>query len=81
MRRRPSTLVRTLAIHYLSRPGGGIRSVGGAAALYRTDIEAAAEAEADAGRDMEIDWQALPDWWAVEFDRVLRELEGVCGPL
>jgi hypothetical protein len=80
-RREARTVARVLAIHYLSRSGGGTRTIEAAAELYRTEIERAAEGNRRAGRRLPKGWQALPESWRMERTRVLAELRQDFGPL
>ena len=80
IRHRPLTLVWAVAIHCLSSRGGGDRTVAGAADLYRRDMEAAADREADAGREPRDDWQALPERWRAQYRRVIEQLIRSFGP-
>jgi hypothetical protein len=72
--RRPATIARVLAIHYLSVEGGGTRILEDAARLYEEEMENAAERNRQAGRVVPGDWQALRDGWRTERSRVLAEL-------
>lgn len=79
--RESSTIARVLAIHYLSRPGGGERTLEHAAELYRAALEVALTRNRQAGRRRPRGWRTLPDGWRAERSRVLAELREDCGPL
>jgi hypothetical protein len=79
--RKPPTIARVLAIHYLSRPGGGERTLEQAAELYRAAIEKAAKLNRQAGGRTPKGWIALPDGWRGERSRVLADLREDLGPL
>jgi hypothetical protein len=79
--REAGTVARVLAIHYLSRSGGGSRTLADAAELYRTTMERYAQENAIAGYPQPQGWEALPDGWRGERAKVLRELREDLGPL
>ncbi|MBF6606510.1 MAG: hypothetical protein IVW53_13130 [Chloroflexi bacterium] len=84
VRRRPreaSTVARVLAIHYLSRRGGGERTLEQAAELYRASLDDALTRNRRAGRRQPRGWRTLPDGWRAERSRVLTELWEDLGPL
>jgi hypothetical protein len=79
--REPATIARVLAIHYLSRGGGGRLTLEAAAELYRATLEDALGQNQQAGRRRRPGWLALPDGWRAERSRVLAELQEEYGPL
>lgn len=84
VRRRPrasATVARVSAIHYLSRSGGGERTIEEAAELYRTTMDQALARNRAAGRRRSPNWVALPSGWRAERSRVVAELQEEFGPL
>jgi len=79
--REGATVARVLAIHYLSRSGGGSRTLEESAELYRTEMERFAQENKIAGYPRAEGWEALPLGWRNERARVLHELREDLGPV